>query len=210
MKSTLGSINTSRNLLQDGNGVSENSRAERAISTRTRKHQGPNLLPLLIICISHSQGYPPFSHAARQHRPPSCPTPTSLFPLYRLACSASQTCSWKRLPLTCLSASKRRQALVSANSKFPRTESNWPSLGQVSTLIKFSVTGRGSWEKEDRLGPALWNGEPFPGEGRWCEWVGKASLRLAQTPSQRCFRIWKIFFFLELSGVCFYWSIVYL
>lgn len=156
MKSTLGSINTSRNLLQDGNGVSENSRAERAISTRTRKHQGPNLLPLLIICISHSQGYPPFSHAARQHRPPSCPTPTSLFPLYRLACSASQTCSWKRLPLTCLSASKRRQALVSANSKFPRTESNWPSLGQVSTLIKFSVTGRGSWEKEDRLGPALW------------------------------------------------------
>lgn len=210
MKSTLGSINTSRNLLQDGNGVSENSRAERAISTRTRKHQGPNLLPLLIICISHSQGYPPFSHSARQHGPPSCPTPTSLFPLYRLACSASQTCSWKRLPLTCLSASKRRQALVSANSKFPRTESNWPSLGQVSTLIKFSVTGRGSWEKEDRLGPALWNGEPFPGEGRWCEWVGKASLRLAQTPSQRCFRIWKIFFFLELSGVCFYWSIVYL
>lgn len=132
------------------------------LEPETRKHRGPNLPPLLIVCISHSQGYPPFSHAARQHGPRSCPTPSSLFPLYRLAFSASQTCSWKRLPLTCLSASnQRRQALVCANSKFPQTESNWPNLGQVSTLIKFSVTGRGSWEKEDRLGPALWNGEPF-------------------------------------------------
>ena len=188
----------------------QGQKGQLGLEPETRKHRGPNPPPLLIVCISHSQGYPPFSHAARQHGPHSCPTPSSLFPLYRLAFSASQTCSWKRLPLTCLNASnQRRQALVSANSKFPHSESNWPNLGLVSTLIKFSVTGWGSWEKKDRLGPVLWNGEPFPGEGRLCEWVGKASLRLPQTPSQRCFRIWNIFFFLELSGVCFYWSIVY-
>lgn len=134
----------------------QGQKGQLGLEPETRKHRGPNPPPLLIVCISHSQGYPPFSHAARQHGPHSCPTPSSLFPLYRLAFSASQTCSWKRLPLTCLNASnQRRQALVSANSKFPHSESNWPNLGQVSTLIKFSVTGWGSWEKKDRLGPVV-------------------------------------------------------
>ena len=155
----------------------QGQKGQLGLEPKTRKHRGLNLLPLLIICIPdvcipRGKSYPPFSHAARHHGPRSCPTPMSLFPLYRLAFSASQTCSWKRLPLICLCASNQmKQALVSASSKCPQTESSWPNLGQVSTLIKFSVTGRGSWEQEDRSGPAPWNGEPFPGVGRlWNGW----------------------------------------
>ena len=179
MKPTLSSINTSRNLLQNGNGVSENSRAERAIRTRTRnqKARRPESAALahhLYPRCLHSQKkkLPAFFSCCKASRTSFLSHTMSLFPLYRLAFSASQTCSWKRLPLTCFRASNHmRQALVSASSKCPQTESSWPNLGQVSTLIKFSVTGRGSWEQEDRSGPAPWNGEPFPGEGRlWNGW----------------------------------------
>lgn len=65
---------------------------------------------------------------------------------------------------SCLSPASVQQpgkkGSVNPNPKFPQRKSDWPSLGQVSTLIKFSRSGRKrGWSRSQRTGssPALWN-----------------------------------------------------
>ena len=118
------------------------------------------------------------------------------FPLsaYRSAISASQPCSWSRLLLTCFSASSpERHTSVNPNSKFPQGEYGLPSLGQVSTLIKFTLVGDWETAGSGKPGscPTPWNWEPFSeGEGRLGR--GQASPKLPPVcilwESQKCFR----------------------
>lgn len=130
------------------------------------------------------------------------------FPLsaYRSAISASQPCSWRRLLLTCLSASSQeRQTSVNPNSKFPQGEYGLPSSGQISTWSKFTLVE--GWEtagsRKPGSGPAPWNGEPFSeGEGRL--WRGQASPQIATgLHTQRVRRVseFRVFYILEYGCV---------
>lgn len=135
---------------------------------------------------SHTPAAAPcLSHAPRL-RGRSFPFPSSHllhFPLstHRSAAFASQTCRWRKLLVTCLSASSQdRQTAVNPESKLPQGESDWPSLGQYPSWpnsLWLGLEDAGS----ERTGscPAPWNWEPFSGgEGRL--WRRQASPKLPQ------------------------------
>lgn len=56
----------------------------------------------------------------------------------------------------------RQTASVSPNSKLSQRESDWPNLGQASSRIKFSMTGGGSGEREDRVRPSFTKWRTMP------------------------------------------------